>query len=163
MKFRANLEIPRVAVKQRALLDAFVKDSIEEAARIWVRAAMAEIPVWSGASRATLQPLATAVGEHVAIDVSATAPDRIGLGRLLSRGGIEQRGYAEWIFFYETNLRYLLANETKNVAPRTEGLRGALIHPTPYQFREAGNIAAQAYLASRKPTYLQFESRKING
>ena len=149
IKFKANLELPTL---QRLLVkdaDAFVKDVIEGAAREWVKAAVAIIPVWSGASRATLQALADAVGESVPISPSSTAPDRIGLGRLYSRGGIEKKGKASYSFYYETTLRYLIANETQKVAPRTEGLFGSLITPTPYKFREAGDRAAQAYIDKR--------------
>lgn len=149
IKFQARLELPTL---QRLVLrdaDAFVKETIEGAAREWVRAAVSIIPVWSGASRATLQALADAVNEPVPIEPREDAPDRIGLGRLYSRGGIEKTGRAAYNFYYETTLRYLIANETTRVRPRTEGLFGSLIKPTPYNFREAGDRAAQAYIDQR--------------
>lgn len=149
IKFKASLELPTL---QRLVLrnaDQYVKETIEGAAREWVRAAVAIIPVWSGASRATLQALASAVGESVPISPKPSAPNRIGLGRLYSRGGIEKTGRASYNFYYETTLRYLIANETTNVKPRTEGLFSRLIEPTPYNFREAGDKAAQAYIDKR--------------
>jgi len=161
MRFRSNLNLIHVDRSQRQLLDEFVKESIEEAARIWIRAATEKIPVWSGASRATLQALATAVDEHIQIDVRSTAPDRIALGRLYSRGGITKNGPGSYEFYYETSLRYLIANETTQVAPRTEGLRGRLIEPTPWEFREAGNIAVKAYFASLIVPFLPLVPRKI--
>ena len=148
MRFQASLS--RIALDRSQLegIDSYVQETVKEAARIWVRAALAIIPSWSGASRATLQSLAAAVGEHVSIDLATGAPDRIALGRLSSRGGITKNGQGSWEFYYETQLRYLTANETTTVAPRTEGLRGKLIQPTPYNFREAGNAAVRAYLAT---------------
>lgn len=148
MRFRVKLQAMKVHPAHRKAIDAFVKESVEEAARRWVRAAVEVIPVWSGASRATLEALASAVGEHIDIDVKGDVENRIALGRLFSRGGIERDGEANWSFFYETSLRYLIANETQNVQPRTHGLRGKLIEPTPYNFREAGNAAVEAYTAT---------------
>ena len=150
MKFQASLS--RITFDPRFLSDTdkFVEETTREAARIWVKAVLAIIPEWSGASRATVQALATAVGEYVSIDVKSEAPNRIALGRLYSSGGLKKNGQGSWEFYYETQLRYLIANETKKVAPRTEGLRGSLIQPTPYQFRDAGNRAVEAYLATIK-------------
>lgn len=123
-------------------VDQFVKETIEEAARAWLDAAMSIVPAWSGASRATFQALADAVGKNVPINRAGGAPNRIGLGRLYSSGGIRKRSFAFWDMYYESTLNYLIANETKKVQPRTEGLFGSLIEPTPYKFRAAGDAAA---------------------
>ena len=149
IKVRTKLEMPLLSRLVVPGLDNFVKETIEEAARAYVKAALEIIPTWSGASRATLQSLADSVNVPVPINISSTAPDRIALGRLYSRGGIERKGKAQWNFYYETTLSYLIANETMKVQPRTNGLRGSLISPTPYKFREAGNRAAQAVINSR--------------
>lgn len=149
IKFRAKLELPALSRLVLPRADDFVRETIELAARAWVKEAISIIPVWSGASRATLQALASAVDMSVPISPKSSAPDRISLGRLYSRGGIERTARGKWNFYYETNLKYLIANETTRVAPGTEGLRGSLIHPTPYQFREAGNRAAQAVIDQR--------------
>ena len=146
MKFRAKLNFLKLDPNQKPAIDQYAKDVIEQAARIWVRTALDIIPTWSGASRATLQALATAVDEHVSIDVRGDAPNRIALGRLHSSGGITKVELGHYEFYYETSLRYLIANENQNVKPGTNGLRGSLITPTPYQFREAGNRAVKAYL-----------------
>lgn len=146
MKFQANLSRITINPKQLPVIDAYVKSQIEEAARVWLTAALEIVPAWSGASRATFQALADAVNFHVAIDLSASAPNRIGLGRLYSGGGIRRNGQGSYEFFYETSLRYLIANETRTVAPRTEGLRGRMLTPTPFEFREAGNRAVERFL-----------------
>lgn len=160
LRFRARLQTINVDPRQLPLIDEFIKESTEEAARIWVRAAVARIPVWSGASRATLEALASAVNETIDIDVRSTAPDRVALGRLYSSGGIEKLSTGDWRFVYESNLRYLAANETTRVAPRTEGLRGSLIQATPYNFRQAGNEAVEAYANTLVIPYLKLVGGK---
>lgn len=149
IKVQTSLEMPVLNRLALSGLDDYVKETIEEAARAWVRAALDIVPAWSGASRATFQALASAVNVNVPINRAANAPDRIALGRLYSRGGIAKDDEASYNFFYETSLQYLIANETKKVAPRTEGLFSAMRTPTPYQFREAGNRAAAEVINAR--------------
>jgi len=161
MKFQASLSRITLHPKQYDVIDKYVEGVVKEAARIWVRAALEIIPSWSGASRATLQSLASAVNEHVAIDIKSKAPDRISLGRLYSRGGVTRNGQGSWEFYYETQLNYLIANETTKVAPRTNGLRGSLVSQTPYKFREAGNQAVQAYLQTVDLPLIPLISQKI--
>ena len=161
MRFRAKLNAPILSPLQIPAIEKFVKESTEEAARLWVRAAVERIPVWSGASRATLQALASAVGEHIDIDVKADVTGRIGLGRLFSRGGVERVGPAHWQFIYETSLRYLIANESQRVAPRTHGLFGSLIEPTPYNCREAGNKAVEEFVETLVMPLFSLKGKRI--
>jgi len=146
MKFRANLNQLALAKGQLGLVDDFIREVMEDSARVWLDAVTKIVPVWSGASRATFQALASAINYHISIEVRGDAPDRIALGRLASRGGLQRRAPGYWEFYYETQLRYLIANETRKVSPGTEGLRGSLIKPTPYMFREAGKKAVEAYI-----------------
>lgn len=149
MKFRANLKrlelFPRAGTKA---VDQYVQGLIEDAAKVWLDAALAIVPSWSGASRATFEALASAVQYKVDIDVKDTAPDRIALGRLFSSGGVQKVGTGHWEFYYQTRLEYLIANETKNVKAGEYGLIGKTIVPTPYQFREAGARAVEKYISS---------------
>lgn len=149
IKVQTKLEMPVLRSGLVSELDDFIRETIEEAARAWLDAVLDIVPAWSGASRATFQALAQAVGKNVPISVKASAPDRIALGRLMSRGGVAKEDEAGWNFYYETQLTYLIANETKKVAPRTEGLFSSLIKPTPYKFREAGNKAAAVVINTR--------------
>jgi hypothetical protein len=147
MKFRANLKrlelFPRSGAKA---IDEYVHGLIEDAARVWLDAALAIVPAWSGASRATFEALASSIQYNVEIDVKDTAPDRIALGRLFSAGGIQRVGTGHWEFYYQTRLEYLIANETKNVKAGEYGLKGKTIVPTPYQFREAASKAVEEYI-----------------
>jgi hypothetical protein len=161
MRFRANLQTIHVHKKQIPAIDAYVKNAIEEGARLWIRAAMEIIPVWSGASRATLQSLASAVDEHIEIDVRHDAPDRIAMGRLHGHGGVDTTGPGSWRFTYSTTLYHTMINETQRVAPGTHGLRGALLKPTPWHFREAGNKVVQAYFKTLEIPLLRLTSKRI--
>ena len=125
--------------------DAKMRLSTEEAARIWLGVAIPAVPVWSGASRATFQHLADAVGVPVPIDTAPNAPNRVAIGRLNSRGGIERDGNGKWRFYYENNLRYLAANETRSVSVGEYGVKWGLLEPTPYNYREAARKAVEAY------------------
>lgn len=127
-------------------LDAVSEKATREAARIWVETAIAQVPSWSGASRATFEQLANEVGVNVPITVAPNAPNRIALGRLNSRGGIERVERGKWRFYYENNLRYLSANETRSVSRGEYGVIWGLIEPTPYNFREKANEAIQNFL-----------------
>lgn len=149
IKVKTKLEMPLLSRLVVPGLDKFVEETIREAAAAWVTAALDIVPEWSGASRATFQALADAARVPLSVSHKSTAPDRIALGRLYSRGGIERKGRARWNFYYETQLQYLIVNESQKVAPRTNGLFGSLITPTPYKFREAGNRAAQAVINRR--------------
>jgi len=140
-------------------LDAKMQLATEQAARVWLREAVQNVPDWSGASRATFEQLADAVGETVEINVAANAPDRIALGRMNSRGGIERIGKASWRFYYENNLRYLAANETQSVAVGEAGVRWGLIEPTPYNFRDAANQAAESFVENITLPRIEIQSR----
>lgn len=163
IRLTTKLEMPVLNRLAFSGLDDYIKETIEEAARAWLDAALDIVPAWSGASRATFQALGQAVRMPVPISRKAGAPDRIALGRLMSRGGVEKEDKASYNFYYESSLEYLFANETKKVAPRTEGLFGSLIKPTPYQFREAGNRAAAVVINERLaeiPTLVNLLDRK---
>lgn len=146
MRFRNSLKGLVLNVKAFfGSSDARMRLATEEAARIWLNAAIPAVPVWSGASRATFQQLADAVGVPVPIDVAPNAPNRVAIGRFNSRGGIERSGEGKWRFYYENNLRYLAANETRTVNRGEYGVKWGLIEPTPYNYRDAARRAVQAY------------------
>lgn len=130
--------------------DARMRLASEDAARIWLEHAIPAVPVWSGASRATFEQLASVVGVPVPIDIAPNAPNRTALGRLNSRGGIERDGKFGWRFYYENNLRYLAANETRNVQVGEYGVIWGLRKPTPYNFQKAAEAAVREYAKTVK-------------
>jgi len=160
MRFRGNISLIAMPDDYAGEYERFAKETIEKAARIWVRTAADIIPVWSGASMATLEALGNAVGESVSVFSLWEAPDRISLGRLNSSGGLTRHGPGSWGFYYETQLRYLVINETQRVAPRTHGLFGSLREPTPYNFRVKADEAVKEYLAKVPAPKLYLSNRK---
>lgn len=161
MKFRSSWK--GFVLNTRAFLgstDAKMRLATEEAARIWLRHAIPAVPVWSGASRATFEQLASAVGVNVPITVAPKAPNRVALGRANSRGGIEKgKGKANWRFYYENNLRYLAANETRSVGVGEAGVKWGLIQPTPYNFREAAQAAVDAFAKTVRLPRIEITSK----
>lgn len=146
MRFLAKLKglfLNLVGIRKE--LDDYSRQTVEAAARVWLQAALAEIPVWSGASRATFEQLGAAIGEPVPLSHKADAPNRIALGRANGRGGIEKDGEGNWRFFYETSLVYLSANEQQSVGVGQYGVVSGLIQPTPYNFRGKANAALQGF------------------
>ena len=96
------------------------------------------IPVWSGASRATFQKLASALGTSIPIGyIPDPDGDKIALGRSLSEGSVEEDKKEMYVGFrYGTSLRHLHFNEynlaTAGPYPRpyTNNVRF-----TPYKFQ----------------------------
>src|SRR4051812_11709786 len=59
MKFTGSFKAPRINVSAyRQKLQEVLGDAIAHAAFEWLGATVQEVPVWSGASRATFMPLA---------------------------------------------------------------------------------------------------------
>ena len=135
-----------------------VKDALAEQLKkgvdVWIRAALAIIPFWSGASWGTFIKLARRIGSTFALSGSGVAwlsgPP---YGESKSKGTLivtNQRVVAE----YATTLFHLVYNEynNANAAPREESrLFAKTIHPTPYHFQEKANTA---YLAFMKTLHL---------
>jgi hypothetical protein len=68
MKFTGSFKAPRINVSAyRQKLQEVLGDAIAHAAFEWLGATVQEVPVWSGASRATFMPLASLIGFQVAI------------------------------------------------------------------------------------------------
>ena len=155
MKFRMGLKRmrfdPRLYLSD---LDNRVKEVVAESASIWLNSALERIPTWSGASRATFENLASAIGESVPISLAQNAPDRIALGRLNSRGGLERTRAGSWNFYYETSLRYLIDNDQRNVPRGEGGVIWGLRDPGPYNTGERANAAVLSYYANVASTIL---------
>ncbi|GMU26127.1 MAG: hypothetical protein AMXMBFR16_10320 [Candidatus Uhrbacteria bacterium] len=141
------------------LLYTHMRDLLAYSAFTWLNAAVAAIPVWSGASHGTFLKLAAEIGYD--IQVSGTAGDNpfaLGPeeGRAQSKGFLTLgKGSGQYTFTYETTLWHLIYNEYNNANQNpTEGrLFARLKRPGPYDFQaqalEAWNkVAANAKLPS---------------
>ena len=155
MKFTAQFSVPRIDVSAyRNALDRHMKEAISQALLIWLEAVLAEIPVWSGASRATFQKLAGAVGYSLPVaPVAVNAAhglftsriDRTGMGQASSAGEmVADKKTGEYTFTYSTTLPWLIWNEyhNANVDPDPT-LFYRLIKEGPYNFQAIG---ARAFL-----------------
>ena len=145
MKFTAQFSIPRIDVAAyQSALHAHMSDVIGQALLIWLEAVLAEIPVWSGAERATFKKLADSIS--YSIPIAPTVMDRTARGEASGDGGVTaSKETGEYSFSYSTTLPWLIWNEyhNANVEPDPT-LFGRLTKPGPYNFQAVG---ARAFLA----------------
>jgi hypothetical protein len=152
MKFTGTLVIPSLDVSgfQQALHKQLTA-AIQSAAREWLNATAATIPVWSGASVRTFQELAAAVGFPLAVVPAAGAFTAEGspgenTGKLTTDSST---GVYE--FEYSTTLAHLVYNEYNNANIDPDpGLFFRLRHPGPYGFQERGAAVFTAQAASAR-------------
>jgi len=146
MKFTASLAIPSLDVQgYRKALHAHMQDVLAQAIVTWLAAVLEEIPVWSGASRATFIPLASRIS--CGVPVVPRVISRIGTGIASSAGDLEidaEKG--RYAFEYRTWLPWLVWNEyhNANVDP-DPGLLGKLLKPSPYNFQVKGYEAFKQF------------------
>ena len=123
------------------------ENALKAGAKAWVLSALENIPVYSGASRASLDKIGTIVGVPIGIFSTRNANTVLGPSAIRTR---QQQGRDQSTaeirktktttsFFYSTTLPWLVKNEQGESDQAT----GNLIKPTPYNFREQGNVVAQ--------------------
>jgi hypothetical protein len=136
-------------------------ETVKEAARSWLRTVTAIVPVWSRASRATFSELANAVGFNIQYG-PYSGPDRLLTGLQAGRGGLLITKKKAWLFYYETDLRWLVWNNFNNaVAGDGSGIFSRLRQPTPYRFEVAGKADFESFAKTVKlPNPRKFIKRK---
>ena len=146
MRFTASLAAPSLDVAgYRKALKAHMQEALAQAIVTWLAAVLEEIPVWSGASRATFIPLASRIQFN--IPITPRVIDRRGVG-IASAGGEleidEEKG--RYAFEYRTWLPWLVWNEyhNANVDP-DPGLFDKLLKPGPYNFQVKGYEAFKRF------------------
>jgi hypothetical protein len=119
-----------------------MEEEIKVAAQDWLATVIAIVPVWSRASHATFKPLADAVGFTIPTQPLVAKKDRSSLGESVSQGRVEITKDT-FHFVYETDLRYLAANEMSHVEFPEAGIFSpkGLRTPTPFNF--TGQAAEQ--------------------
>ncbi len=155
MKFKAQLAVPRIDVTAYCnALDAHMRATIAQGLMEWLEAVLAEIPVWSGASRATFVKLASQIGYNLPVAPASVEAahglfteriDRTAMGRAQSAGTLTaDKETGQYTFTYSTTLPWLIWNEyhNANVEPDPT-LFYRLIDPGPYNFQVVG---ARAFL-----------------
>ena len=112
MKFTGSLAAPRLDLSAyRRAMDKHLREAIAQALMAWLEATvLAEVPVWSGASRATFRALANHIEYN--IPIFPVAPSRISRGEAESSGSLEtDEAKGRYVFKYQTTLPWLLINE----------------------------------------------------
>ncbi len=150
MKFTHTYRAPRLNLAgYRQVLDAAMQEILAQGLMAWLEAVVAEVPVWSGASRATFVKVASKIDASVPISGSAPV-DRTGIGMEASTGemktDIESGLYT---FTYGTSLPWLIWNEFRNANIDPDPtLFAKLKKPGPYDFQVKG-IAAFLHTTGR--------------
>jgi len=152
-----NLRLP---VVQKAI-DRKVRESTKRGAHVWLDTVLAIVPTWSGASRATFEALAQAVGYTVSYGPIRSFQDRRGLGQGTGFGGLVKTGPASYAFTYRTDLRYLIFNEANEARRGVAGVFKGLITPTPYKFFEKGEAAFLEYSKTVRLPTIKITSKAI--
>lgn len=119
-----------------------MEEQTKEAARDWLATVIAIVPIWSRASHATFKPLADTVGFVIPTFPLVARKDRSNLGERESMGRLELTPDT-FHFVYETNLRYLSANEFMHVEHPDHGIFSPLGLKTPTPFNFTGQAAEQ--------------------
>lgn len=152
-----NLPLPVI----RRAIDKRLLESTKKGAHVWLDTVLAIVPTWSGASRATFEALAQAVGYKVTYGPIRSFKDRRALGQGAGFGGIEKNGSAGYRFTYRTDLRYLVFNEANRATKGVAGVFKGLIKPTPYKFFDAGEKAFKAYAATVRLPVIKIKSGRL--
>lgn len=153
MKWTFQLSAPRLDLAgAKRDLDHYMQDVVKEAATAWLEAVLREIPVWSGASKATFLKLGGLVDYE--IPIFPVAPDRRGIGQAESSGFVSFRagGRSTYTFTYGTTLSWLMVNEYFDATQWGFKLK----KPGPYDFQIKGlraflRFAENVRLPSVKP------------
>jgi len=123
-------------------LDKRMRELIALGLAAWLEAVVAEVPVWSGASRATFLKVAGEIGYPVEVG-GGTAINRTGVGQSASTGElIADIESGLYMFIYGTTLPWLVWNEYHNANSDPDPtLFGKLKKPGPYNFQVRGAAA----------------------
>jgi hypothetical protein len=152
MRLHGTFRIPRLNLQAyKSVLQEELGRAITQAALEWLGATTALIPVWSGASIATFQPLASEVGFQLASLANIRAfKNRIPLGLQNAEGDVQTDVDAgQFTFTYRTTLAHLIYNEfnNANISPDPTLFAG-LITPGPYEFQRHGQQAFDRFAST---------------
>lgn len=125
----------------------FMEKYIKESGQVWLDVATQKIPTWSGASRASFQKLARALGTSIQIGPQKSRKNRQPLGEETSIGEIIIDTKKDFYGFqWGSTLRYLNYNEFNRATPGPEPQpMWAEIKNTPYNFQAEALDAWRAY------------------
>lgn len=144
MKFTYTYNVPRVNLDgYKKALDAAMREVLAQGLMAWLEAVVAEVPLWSGASRATFVKVASKIDASVPVGGGSAPSDRTSMGLAASTGEmITDVSSGLYVFTYGTSLPWLVWNEhhNANVDPDPT-LFSKLKKPGPYEFQVKGVAA----------------------
>ena len=158
MHLKATFNIPKLNLaKAKQALHEKLSEALAQGCKTWLTTVIKEstevgLPIWSGASIATLSPLASEVGFALMTGPLAPgAPDRVAMGMANGtaefEAGTRQPGL--YTFTYYTTLDHLVVNEYFDantfVNPKTGHPYFNLHHPGPYHFQEKAERAFREF------------------
>lgn len=155
MKFKGNLTSFNINVASyRRALHEELSEEITRLAFVWLDAVLAEIPTWSGASRATFLQLSHEISYSLSIDPVVTS--RISFGQRHGTGKMTadaKKGL--YTFEYTTDLKHLVHNEF-NSPESDPNVFHRLKKPGPYHFQIKGEAAFRKEAATvRLPSLMK--------
>ncbi len=124
-------------------LDQAIQVQVRQAAREWLRAVILKVPVWTGTSVGSLQPLGNFLRVKVPNNPVAVRP---GYGPSVGRANQEfkfERNGTTWSFSFTEGVAHYIVNEFYNV---NDTGHFNLKNPGPYLSFKAGEIAFQSYI-----------------
>lgn len=144
MKFTYKYRRPRLDLAgYKEALDKHMSELLEQGLMAWLEAVITEVPVWSGASRATFIKVAKTIGFSVPVSGGPAPFDRTSIGQAASTGELEvdvEKGL--YVFTYGTSLPWLIWNEHHNANLDPDPtLFAKLTRPGPYEFQLKGMAA----------------------
>jgi hypothetical protein len=149
MKFVPKFVAPRLNLSSyRKALHRHMLDVVSQAINVWLEAVLMEIPVWSGASRATFTHSAQVI--HYNIPITPVVQSRVGTGIGEGAGGLEaDDNKGRYVFHYSTSLPWLVWNEyhNANVDPDPT-LFYRVIKEGPYNFQMKGFQAFRSFAST---------------
>lgn len=145
--FRGRLSFPKLDVKKYTqALETQVETQMRQAAREWLRAVIPKVPIWTGTSQGTLQPLGRFLRFAIPITPVVNRPGKgPEVGANQSGFKFERRGH-RFVFKFDTSVEYFIRNNFYNLNPPFH-----LKTPGPYGAFEAGEAAFKRYLKEIAP------------
>jgi hypothetical protein len=153
MRLSADLELLKFDLKKyKAQLHRHFEEEIVELAKVFLNAATANIPVWSGASLSTFKPLADKANFSLVISpvprARNSSPTPTNVGEITA----DKKRFV-YSFEYETNLAHLVYNEFNdaNLIPDAT-IFARLLSPGPYGSMAKGLSAVQGHTLKPLPS-----------
>jgi hypothetical protein len=149
MRFTGKLvsfDLDMAAYKKK--LDAQLSEDLERVTTVWLDAVLAEVPDWSGASRATFLQLARQA--KYSIQFESRVISRKAFGTQHGRGSMTMdKAKGIYTFSYSTDLDWLVRNEYKhNTKKHDPTVFYRLLRPGPYHFQKRGLAAFEREAAN---------------